>query len=269
MKSFAWDSGWERYIKHCAELIDHEGREKWLPWNVYRELNLNWLDGFAKAQRTGDCCSFGHFNAGKASALTNAKRADRKPTEFALSVAYAIARGNGKVSFGSGCNLNPMSKWSATKGNFWTSDFGKYDTGTYVRKYKPGSVQDTNALKTQSIPLYLPEPSFDYCFAVCAAGFGINIGSGVYPTGSVTNSDGLAVALSWKNGGHSVALTAAFTGRSGKRYVFLENSHGARYASDSLSGDTKQWGCWMAEEHIKRMATFKYGTWYVNLVEMG
>jgi hypothetical protein len=269
MKSFQWDSEWEKYIKHCGELIDHEGREKWLPWNIYKEWNLKWLDGYNFVQGTGDCCSMGHKNSAKASNLTNAMRTERMPREFAQSVAYAIARGNGKVNFGSGCNLNPMAKWSATKGNYWALDFGKYDVGRYVSKYKKGSEQDRNALKTQTIPLYLPSPSFDYCFAACSAGFGIHIGSGVYPTGSVTNGDGLAVASSWKSGGHAVALVAAYIGRSGKRYVFLENSHGAKYAVDSLSGGAKQWGCWMTESDIKKMATERYGIWYVNLVEMG
>jgi hypothetical protein len=269
MKSFQWDSEWERHIKHCADLIDYEGREKWLPWNIYKKLNLKWLDGYNFTQNTGDCASMGHKNATKASNLTNALRTGRMPKEIAQSVAYAIARGNGKKAlFGSGCNLNPMAKWTATKGNFLTSDFGRYDTGRYVGKYKPGSEQDKNALKNQTIPIFLPQPSFDYCYAACAAGFGVHIGSGIYPTGSVVNGDGLGVANSWKYGGHAVSLVAACRGKSGRRYVYMENSHPPNYAAD-LFFPAKQRGCWMTEEDTNKMGTFLYGVWYVCLTEMG
>jgi len=268
VKSFQWDSAWEKYLKHCADLIDHEGRESYLPWNLYQSLNLNWVNGYSYTQALGDCAGHAHKNAGKASALTIAKRADRVPREIALSVAYAIARGNGKVSHGSGCNLNPLAKWTSTVGNFWTADFGKYDGGRYIRNYRRGAEQDKNALKTQTIAVHLPKPDFDFCYTACAAGFGITIGSSVYPTSSVANGEGLAVPSNWKNGAHAVSLIAAFKSRSGRRYVFMENSHGAKYASDSLSS-VKQWGCWMTEDDIKRMATERFGRWYVNLMEMG
>ena len=268
MKVFQWDAAWEKYIKHRADLIDHEGREKYLPWNLYRSLGLNWVDGYAKTQGSGDCASFAHFNATKASNYVNAMQTGKVPREFALSVVYAIARGNGRAKFGSGCNLNPLSKWSATKGNYWTSDFGKYDVGRYVRNYKSGSQQDANALKTQTIPVYLPEPTFDYCYAACAAGFGVHIGSHTYPVASVPNGDGIATPSAWRNGGHAVALVGAWKGKSGKRYVIMENSHLQNYAADLLNPN-KQWGCCLGEEDIKRMATTRYGIWYVALCEMG
>ena len=172
------------------------------------------------------------------------------------------------MKHGSGCNLNPMAKWSATVGNFWASDFGKYDGGRYVAKYRRGSEQDRNALRTQSIIIHLPSPNFDFCYTACAAGFGINIGSSIYPTGSTVNSDGLAQAATWKAGAHAVALIAAFRGRSGRRYVFMENSHKARCDADSLNPN-RQWGCWMDESDLKRMYTERFGRWYVNLGEMG
>ena len=268
VKSFQWDSELEKHLKHYAELIDYAGREKYLPWNLYQSLNLKWLDGYNFTQRTGDCCGHAHKNAGKASLLTTAKRTGRTPREIALSVAYAIARGNGHVRHGSGCNLNPMAKWASTVGNFWTADFGKYDGGGYIRKYRKGGVQDNNALKTQSIIVHLPKPDFDYCYAACAAGFGINIGSHVYPVGSAPNGDGLAVPSNWKNGAHAVSLIAAWKSRAGRRYVFMENSHYPTYASDLLCSG-RQWGCWLMEEHIKRMATERFGRWYANLMEMG
>ena len=268
MKIMAWDSEWEKYLNHRAEVIDNEKRESYLPWNLYRSLDLNWLDGYNYTQTLGDCCGHAHKNALKASNLVNARRAKRIPREFALSIVYGIARGNGRMNHGSGCNLNPMSKWAATVGNFWTSDFGKYDGGRYIGKYRKGSEQDKNALKTQSLIIYLPTPTFDYCYAACAAGFGINIGSSIYPTGSTVNIDGLAQASTWKSGAHAVALIAAYRSRSGKRYVFMENSHGARYSPDSLNPH-RQWGCWCDENDIRQMGTERFGRWYCQLGEMG
>ena len=268
MKTFQWDAEWEKYIKHRAELIDYEGREKYLPWNLYKELNVNWLDGYNYAQRIGNCCGHAHKNALKASNLVNAYQTGRMPREIALCIAYGIARGNGTMRMGSGLNLNPMARWSATVGNFWTSDFGRYDGGSSASKWRRGLPACANALRTQSIPVYLPTPSFDLCYAACAAGFGINIGTGVYPTGSVPNGDSLALPSTWKSGGHAVALVAAWKGKSGKRYVYMENSHGARYAVDSLNA-SRQHGCWLEEKDIARMATTRYGIWYVNLGELG
>jgi len=161
-----------------------------------------------------------------------------------------------------------MARWAATVGNYWTSDFGKYDGGRYTTKWRKGSQQDTNALKTQSIIIHLPNPTFDFCYAACSAGFGINIGSGTYPINSAINSDSVAQASNWKSGGHAVALVAAWKAKSGRRYVYMENSHGARYAADSLNPN-RQWGCWMDEKDITRMATTRFGIWYVNLGEMG
>jgi hypothetical protein len=266
-KVIRWDSGFENYLQHRAALINYEGEESFLPWNVYKALNVPWQDGYAVTQKTGDCCSFGHRNSLKVSNLTNAKLTKRMPVEIANSMTYALARGNGRVSFGSGLNLNPMSKYSAEVGNFWTSDFGRYDAGKYCRSYKKGSVHDSHALQTQSIIIPLPEPSFDYVYNICAAGFGINMGAGIYPTASQVNSDGLAQASGYKSGGHSMAFAAAYTGASGRRYVYLENSHGARYKADKLFGSA-QYGCWCSESDVKRMATFRYGTWYANAGEM-
>ena len=268
MKTFQWDSEWEKYIKLRAELIDYEGREKYLPWNLYKDINVNWRDGYNYTQRIGNCCGHAHKNALKASNLVNARQTGKTPREIALCITYGIARGNGTMRMGSGLNLNPMARWSATVGNFWTEDFGRYDGGRSASQWRKGSPACANALKTQSIPVYLPSPSFDFCYAACAAGFGINIGSGEYPTGSVPNSDGVAVASTWKRGGHAVALVAAYTGKSGRRYVYMENSHGTRYAADSLNPN-RQWGCWMEEKDIARMATTRYGIWYANLGEMG
>ena len=269
-KIIKWDSDWEKYLEHRAALIDEEDRKRYLPWNAYNELGLDWLDGYNFVQNSGDCASFGNRNSLKASNFTNALRTGRKPREIAHSMVYAIARGNGQPQFGSGCNLNPMSKWAATKGNYWTEDFGRYDTGAYCRKYKKGSEQDAHALKTQSIIVYLPEPTFEFCYKATRAGFGINTGTETFPGGSTLNKDNLAQVSSWDRGGHSIAAVCAWEGESGKPYVYLENSHPTHYATDSLNTG-HQWGCWCDENDVNRMGRaggFEYGTWYVNIGEL-
>jgi hypothetical protein len=265
MKIMSWDSEWENFIKHRAETIDLEERESYLPWNLYKSLNLNWLDGYNFAQRIGNCCGHAAKNSLKASNFTNARRTGRTPREIALCIAYGIARGNGSMNMGSGLNLNPMARWSATKGNYHTSDFGRYDGGRQfnVRNWRPSSQQDTHALKTQSIVIHLPAPSFDLVYAVCEAGFGINMGTGTYPTGSILGSDNVATPNSWRNGGHAMAFIAAWTAPSGRRYVYLENSHGARYAADRFNPN-RQHGCWIDEAAFNQMVRnnpFRYGAW--------
>ncbi|MCL2622436.1 MAG: hypothetical protein FWD31_02120 [Planctomycetaceae bacterium] len=270
-KVFQWDDEWKRYVKHLADLIDDEGREVYLPWNIFEELQLSFLDGYATTQGSGDCLSFGHGNATQTTMLTIGKRTGRVPIEIAYSMTYAIARGNGRPDFGSGLNLNPMSKWSSTVGNYWTSDFGRYDTGSYVRKYQKGSHQDINALRTQTIPVYLPRPDFNLCYDACAAGFGITMGTDFFPSASMLNSDGLGVPSSYSRGGHSMSWTAAWKAASSKRYLFLKNSHGPRYVADSLSKGKKQFGCWVDEANFRRIVAnnvFRFGTWYVALCEL-
>lgn len=269
-KIIVWDDEWEKYLEHRAALIDEEGRAGYLPWNAYKTLGLNWMDGYGYAQVRGDCCSFGGKNSLKASNLTNALRTGRKPKEIAQSVAYGIARGNGRMAFGDGLNLNPMAKYSAELGNYWAEDFGKYDGGAYCRKYQKGAGPDEHAKKTQSIIVFLPEATFDYCYMVTRAGFGINIGSGTFPGASKLNKDDVAQVSSWSSGAHSVALVAAWEGKSGTPYVYLENSHPTKYAGDSLNTG-HQWGCWCSEKDINRMGKsggFLYGNWYVNIGEL-
>jgi hypothetical protein len=211
----------------------------------------------------------GQKNSLKASNFSNMHRTGKSAPEIAASMTYAIARGNGTPRFGAGLNLNPMSKWAAEVGNFLASDFGKYDGGRYVAKYKRGGQQDKNALAHQSIVIYLPQCTFDYCYAACSAGIGINMGTATYPTVAVVNGHGLAVPSSWKNGGHSMAWMFAIT-VEGRRYLYLENSHGARYAADKFSGGKKQHGLWIDETNFRKIAdpSFRYGRWYCNIGEL-
>jgi hypothetical protein len=268
-KIVSWDNDWEQYCEHRAALIDEDGRDSYLPWNIYKSLGLKWVDGYAYRQETGDCASFGHRNSFKASNLTNAKRTNRKPKDTAQSIVYAIARGNGSISFGSGCTLTPIAKYSSELGNFWSDDFGEYDCGGYVRKYQRNGAGSQHAKQTQSVIVFLPNTDFDTVYKVCAAGFGINMATSVFPATARVNSDDLAQVSGWDSGGHSMAFIAARKGKSGQPYLYLENSHGANYVADSLHSG-KQFGCWLSESDFRNcgQAGDSYGTWYVNLGEM-
>jgi hypothetical protein len=272
-KVIAWDLSLERFLLHRAKLIFNEGVENFLPWNLYKILDIDWEDGLFYPQRSGDCCSFGARNSLNFSNLVAAylRNDGTRPPEIAQSMCYALARGKGKPKFGSGLNLNPMAHYSATLGNFHTADFGRYDTGHYCTKYRGGE-QDVHAKSSQSIIIPLPKCDFDLCYLLCAAGLGINIGSGVYPGGANVGSDGLASEILWSSGGHSVALVAACT-VSGKRYLYLVNSHGAKYAPDRFNAQ-KQWGCWIDEVAFEKLRrgcngdSMKYGIWYGNAGEL-
>lgn len=271
IKILSWDQGWEDYLDRRAKLIDADGRVNYLPWNAYKKLNMDWLDGYAFIQNTGDCVSFGHRNALKASNLSNGIRTGRKPREIAHSMTFAIARGSyNHPNFGSGANLTPMAKAAAQYGNYWTADFGQYDTGRYCGKFRQGGVQDEHAKQTQSIICFLPANTFDNCFRACYAGFGIVIGTSIFPGGSSVNEDGLAVCDRWDSGAHCTSLVAGWIGDSGKKYVYLENSHPTRYANDDLNSG-HQWGCWLSEAEFRRMVrgAEDYGGWYVNIGELG
>jgi hypothetical protein len=269
-KIVEWDSDWERWLRHQSQLIEYEGYEKHLPWHIYESsFGLEWIDGYNYQQLQGDCCSMGHKNSLKASNLSNMYRTGHPAPEVAASMTYAIARGGGTPRFGNGLNLNPMSKWAAEVGNFLASDFGKYDGGRYVGKYKRGSVQDANALKHQSVVIYLPACTFDYCYAACSAGIGINMGTFAYPIAAVPNGDGVAVPSSWKNGKHSMAIIYGMT-INRTRYLYVENSHGAKYGGDKYSGGKKQHGFWINEGFFYRIAdsSFRLGRWYCNVGEL-
>lgn len=268
-KIITWDHEWETYLEHRSSLLDEDGRSRYYPWNVYETLGLQWKNGYAYAQTRGDCASFGHKNALKYSNFTNALRTGKTPQETAQSVIYAIARGEGSPAFGDGCTLTPIAKYSAELGNFWTEDFGAYNGGGYVDKYTGSGAQATHAKQMQSIIVFLPNTNFDTVYKVCAAGFGINMATGVFPASAQSNSDGVAQVSGWDSGGHSMAFCGTFVGKSGKRYVYLENSHGAIYSADSLHLKT-QYGCWLDENDFQRCGRYgdMYGNWYCCLTEL-
>jgi hypothetical protein len=263
-KYITWDSEWEKYCKHRAELIDFEGRDKFLPWKLHEENKGTW-DSWGYLQKTGDCCSFGNLSSLHASQLTICKTTGRTPVGINPSYTYAFARGNGRMSFDSGLNLSPMMKYAAKIGNYRIQDVGKYDCS--VRNYN--SQYDAGALQNQTIAVILPKVDFDLIFLACSAGFGVHTGASRYPSSSSVNSDGLAVASGFSSGGHATAYVAAYTSKSGKRYIYFMNSHGAKYAADELSGGQKQHGCWVDNQLYRSHAiTSSYGAPYVNLPEI-
>jgi len=267
-KIIKWDGDWEAHLQHRQKLIDTEGRERSFPWKVYEEQKLKWLDGYSVLQLAGDCASASHRNSLKTSNLTNMVRTGIAAPEIAFSILYSIARGSGTPRFGNGCNLNPLSRWAAEVGNYLVADFGKYDGGKNVSKYKKGSIQDANALKHQSIIIHLPKCTFDYCYQACAAGYGITMGTVTYPTASRLNNDGVGVPSSYKKGGHAMALVAAMS-INNTRYIYLENSHGMRYVGDRFWAG-KQPGLWIPENEFSQIADtdFRYGHWYCNIMEL-
>ena len=94
--------------------------------------------------------------------------------------------------------------------------------------------------------IYIPgsrntSPKFDDVFLACSAGFGVCMGTGVYPTAAKVGRDGLAVPSAWKNGGHAMCFAAAIV-VNGKRYLYLLNSHGNRYDGDKYH-EGRQPGC--------------------------
>jgi len=273
-KFMRWDSAWVDYLQHRQRLIEREGRIAYFPWYIYRHKRLQWANGFAPNQgQIGTCALLATMNSLNTSNLTNALRKDiSKPPEVNSSVAYAAARGNGTLRWGSGANLNPLSRWVAEIGNHLVRDVGAYDTaGSALRRANANA--NTNALKHQSVVIYVPglrnTPSFGDVFLACSGGFGVCMGTGVYPTAARVGRDGLAVPSAWRNSGHAMCFVAAIV-VNGKRYLYLLNSHGNRYDGDKYH-DGRQPGCWISEEDFNRMArnSFRYGNWYVNIGEMG
>jgi|GEM_PF-2051770 len=272
-KFFQWDAEWTEYLQHRKRLLDNEGRVAYLPWMIYLGKRLNWKNGFAPNQgNIGTCALLATMAAANTSNLTNAVRTNGKPPEINSSIAYAAARGSGTPRWGSGCNLNPLSKWVAEIGNHLVKDVGAYDvSGSALRK--ANATTDANALKHQSNVIYIPgsrntSPKFDDVFLACSAGFGVCMGTSIYPTAAKVGRDGLAVPSAWKNGGHAMCFAAAIV-VNGKRYLYLLNSHGNRYDGDKYH-EGRQPGCWISEEDFDRMANgaYRYGNWYVNVGEI-
>ena len=127
-------------------------------------------------------------------------------------------------------------------------------------------------MKHQSIIVYVPgksnTPSFDDVFLACSAGYGINMGTGTYPTSGAVGKYGLCEPTGWKNGGHSMSFVAVAEEGS-EQFIYLCNSHAWKYAGDKYFPG-KQPGVWINRTNFWRIANgaYRYGNWYVNIGEM-
>jgi len=273
-KFMQWDAGLVEYLQHQQRLLDHEGRTAYLPWNIYSSKQLQWKNGLAPNQgQIGTCALMATMSSLNTSNLTNSVRTNIKPPEINSSVAYSAARGSGTPRWGSGCNLNPLSKWVAEIGNHLVSDVGAYDTSGTALRYA-NAKSNANALKHQSVIIYVPgngnTPSFDDVFLACSAGFGVCMGTSPYPTEAKVGKSGLSEPFVWKNSkGHAMAWAAAMV-ESSRRFLYLLNSHGNLYDGDKYY-EGRQPGCWISEENFARIANraYRYGNWYVNIGELG
>jgi hypothetical protein len=269
-KYVAWDDDLMKYMKHNQRLIDQGGRESFEPFTIYNEMGLNLLDGFALFQESlGSCCGSSHRNSHLQTTLVDAKLMQTKPIETHLGITYAIARGNGRIAWGSGLNLVPMSKWAAKIGNYLSSDMGKYTTSGAGVTTANQQKYAANALKHQSTPCYLPNISFDTFYEVARAGWACNIGSSSWPSGSVIDKNGMSIGSGKSTGGHATCLGGFAIEINGVKYILWTNSHGARFKQGTR---IRQSPCstFMTEENWHLLAiNTKYGTPYVNFSEMG
>jgi hypothetical protein len=269
-KYVRWDDELVRYMKHNQMLIDQGGRESFEPFTIYQSMGLNFLDGFALNQGSlGSCCGAAHRNAHIQTTLVDAKLMGVKPIETSLSITYAVARGNGRIAWGSGLNLQPMAKWAAKIGNYLTSDMGKYDTrggnvnAANKQRFSP------NALKHQSTPCYLPNVSFDTFYEVARAGWCCNIGSSSWASGSVIDANGMSVGNGKSTGAHATCLGGFAIEINGTKYILWTNSHGPRFRQGTRIKQNP-FGCFMTKQNWNLLAiSTRFGTPYINFSEMG
>ena len=269
-KYISWDSELEQYLQHFGRVIDQAGRESYEPLSIYNEMGLNWLDGFATSQNSlGSCCLFGHEHAGRCTALAMAKmKGNVKPEEINASITYSIARGNGRISWGSGLNLQPMSQWAARIGNQLTSDVGRYDVRGGNVNTAMQQKAAAGALRNQSIPCYLPNLSFDTFYELARAGIAANIGSTTWPSGAVVDSNGISVGQGISRGAHATMVGGFAIEINGTRYVYWQNSHGPRYKVGTRIKQSA-FGCFLTPQTWNLLAIDnRFGRSYANFLEI-
>jgi hypothetical protein len=193
------------------------------------------------------------------------------PTETGVDIVYALARGNGRLAWGSGCNGTPLVKYGTEVGNWWTSDIGKYDTrGSNVTQANFSNPQfRERALQNQSIACFLPSVGFDTFYKACAAEMAIWIGSPTFPKRERKNSSNLSQASSWTSGAHATCFVFGME-VDNKRYLLWSNQHGNRYSGGA--GDrfgTPSDVTWTDENDFPKFRITKnYGTPFVHLGEI-
>ena len=269
-KYMAWDSDLEKHLQHLGRVIDQAGRETYEPSNIYQELGLNWLDGFATNQGSlGSCCLLAHEHAGRCTALAMSKiKGTIKPEELNASITYAIARGNGRIAWGSGLNLQPMSQWASRIGNQLTSDVGRYDIrgGNVNESIRQRSA--AGALRNQSIPCYLPNLSFDTFYELGRAGIAANVGSSTWPSGASVDRNGVSVGQGVSRGAHATMVGGFAIEINGVRYVYWQNSHGPRYRVGTRIKQSA-YGCFLTPQTWGLLALDpRFGRPYCNFLEI-
>ena len=271
-KIIAWDSDWEKFLDHRIKIINLKGFENWLPWKVHEQLGIKLVNGFALNQAAiGTCAGAGFRNTGVCSDLINTKMANQKTfVEMSFELVYSLARGNGRLNWGSGCNGTGLVKYGTEIGNHWTSDMGPYTTrGSMVTQANLNNPEfKKRALQKQSIVAFLPSVSFDLFFKACSAGFSIWIGSPTYPSGA-KKSNGLSVVGGWTNGAHATGFTFGAM-IDGEPMLFFQNSHGDRYrggAGDRFNSPAS--GTWVSRKDFPMFKITKnYGTPFVHCCEL-
>jgi len=270
-KYMAWDSDLEKHLQHFARVIDMAGRESYEPHTIYNEMGLNWLDGFATNQGTlGSCCMLAHWHAARQNKLVFSKmKGDFQPIDVMPAITYAVARGNGRINWGSGLNLQPMSQWAARIGNFTAADMGRYDIrGTQVTAANKQRFA-ANSLKYQSVPCYLPNNSFDTFYNIARAGLCCNIGTNSWPSGSIVDSNGMAIGQGVSRGAHAVTVGGHAMEIGGTRYILFTNSHGSRFRQGTRIRQST-FGCYVTNQQWNQMFSIdnRFGRPYINFIEM-
>ncbi len=243
-----------------------DGRD-WTQHNYYQgEEGSTQLSGELLCVKNS-CCGAAHRNSFTQTSLVYAKLLGTKPVETSLSITYAAARGNGRLSWGSGLNLQPMSKWASKIGNYLTSDMGRYTTSGSGVNSSNQQKYAGNALQYQSIPCYVKDTSFDTFYEIARAGIACNIGGGAWPSGATIDSNGMAVGSGRSTGGHATSMAGFAIEINGKKYILWTNSHGARYKQGTRIKQSA-FGCFATKDNwsIWNINT-SYGRPYLNFGE--
>ena len=272
-KIITWDSDFEKCIEHRIRLFKFGGIERYMPWNIYKEMGLNWVNGYTLNQSSlGSCAGAAFRNSQMHSGLVDAKMTDSAPTETGVDIVYALSRSsNGRINWGSGSNGTNLVKYGTEIGNYWTSDIGKYDTrGSNVTQANMDNPAfKARALQNQSIVCFLPEVSFDLFYKACAAGMSIWIGSPAFPSAAKKNSDGISVPSNFTSGAHATSFNYAFE-VNGIRYLSWDNQHGNRYSGGSGNrfNSPATGTCITQADFNTFRITKSYGTPFVHLTEL-
>ena len=266
----AWDSEFERYLDHRIKLIKL-ARENYLPWNIYKEMGLNWVNGLTMNQGAlGSCAGAAFRNSMGYSDLVNCKMTKSRPTEVGCDIVYALARGNGRLNWGSGCNGTPLVKYGTEVGNYWASDMGKYDTrgGNVTQANMNNPAFKARALQKQSIIAFYPEITFERFWKVGAAGLFSWIGSSSFPNRATKNSENLSQASSFTNGAHATTMGSGI--ELARKYIWWSNQHGNQYAGGARDRfDTPSDSTWIDNIDFPRFKiNTNYGRPFVHIGEI-